>query len=140
MDGLKSVGAAGSDQSSVALSEAKAAMIAPHPEPMQIIPPGGGAVSDTLASRLWSSLGAVSNEMKSVHEALGVRVSQPAQVTPATGDMLQDMRNTMADNMREQNRLLDFQLKMSVSSNTFGIGVAMVQSVQHSARTLLQDK
>jgi hypothetical protein len=146
MDGLGAVSGVGLDQADKAASisgvTGDAAREAMALQSIQMVPPGaeGSPAGVSFGDKIWSNLGSISVQMREVQDSIKTSLAEPVKPSESTGDMVLDMRNTMVEMQGQQTQLLAMQIKMSESSNVFSVGLGMIQSAQHSARTLLQDK
>ena len=146
MDAIESVSEIGAGQSlktaAVPGEAGDVALDAASLWSVEMIPPGGAVQSSPVSfgDKVWSNLDHVSLQMKEVQESLKTSLTEPVKAPEFTGDMLVDMRNTMVGMQGQQTQLLAMQMKLNESGSVFAVGLGMIQSAQHSARTLLQDK
>lgn len=144
MNGLEAVSAAaGTQTDSAAKAVGQLGEATPDAAQLQavhMLPPGTVQGGVSFGDKLWSGIDNLSVRMKEVQESLKTAVAESARMPEATGDMVVDMRNTMFEMQNQNSKLLVMQMKINESGSVFAIGLGMIQSAQHSAKTLLQDK
>jgi len=146
MDALMSVAEVGSGQALKTAGDyavtGNVSLDASTQRSVEMIPPdmGGQLTSGSFGDKVWTNLDRISVQMKEVQESLKTSLADPVKAPEFTGDLLVDMRNTMVGMQGQQTQLLAMQMKLNESGSVFAVGLGMIQSVQHSARTLLQDK
>jgi len=110
------------------------------PDAVQMFPPEQARVLEPLGSRLWANADALSTQLREVYEGVLSGVGAPSELPPSTGNYVLDLQNALSAFGSRHGEMLHMQLRLSESGNLVNISVAMAQSAQHSARTLLQDK